>query len=76
MGKAEGQGPPKGYACLQEIHRSEADECGHAEETVGHDEDKMGGGEESGLMPCAPVLEGAWADFGESRFVCKSNQRN
>ena len=32
----------EGYACLQESHCSEADECCYAEETVGDDEGKVG----------------------------------
>jgi hypothetical protein len=49
VGEAEGQGVQKGDACFQEIHRSEADECSHAEEIVGHDEGQVGGEEESSL---------------------------
>jgi hypothetical protein len=50
VGKAEGQGAAQeGLACLQEIHPSEADECRHAKEIVGDDEDKMGAEEGSSL---------------------------
>jgi hypothetical protein len=50
VGKAERQAwAPKGYACLQEIHRSEADECSHAEETAGDDEGAVGGEDEGGV---------------------------
>jgi hypothetical protein len=37
------------YGRLQENHRSQADECSHAEEIVGDDEGKVGGEEEGGV---------------------------
>ena len=50
MGKAEEQvWIPKDYDCLQEIHCSKADECGHAEEIVGNDEGEVGGKEEGNI---------------------------
>ena len=50
MGKAERQTWAKeGYACLQEIHWSEANECGYEKEAVGDDEGKVGEEEEDGI---------------------------
>jgi hypothetical protein len=50
VGKAEGQAwGQKGYACLQEIRCSEADECSHAKEIVSDDEGTVGGEEKGGV---------------------------
>jgi len=48
-GATEMDSRPTSYSCLQEIHCPEADECSHAEKTVGDDEGQMGGEEEGGL---------------------------
>jgi len=37
------------HGCLQEVHRSQADESSYAEETVGVDEGTMGREEEGGV---------------------------
>jgi hypothetical protein len=40
----------EGYACPEENHWSEADECSHAEEIVGNDEGALGCDKEGGLI--------------------------
>src|SRR5271157_747884 len=72
MGKAEGQGTQKGHACLQKIHCSEADECGHAEETVGDDEGKVGGEEEGGVS-ASPKHKSARNGNGRSLYTHPRN---
>ena len=45
VGKPESQaGAQEGRAGREEVHWSEADECSHAEEIIGDDEGKVGGG--------------------------------
>ena len=55
MGKAKRQSwAQETWGRLQEVHRSQADECSHAEEVVGVDEGALGGEEVGGLVQGLP----------------------
>jgi hypothetical protein len=50
VGKAEKQiWAQEAFGRFQENHRSQADECSHAEEIVGNDEGAVGGAEGQGV---------------------------
>ena len=47
-------GPKKGRPLPEDSFGSQADECSHAEEIVGHDEGTVGGAESQGVGPDLP----------------------